>query len=213
MLLACISAAGLFLLWESGDQRDDIVYVALGASDAVGIGATRPSTDGWVPLVHGSMGADARLVNLGISGANVEEILTQEVPVALAADPTLVTIWPGVNDLRDGTDLTTFEIVLGKILARFSATTTHIVVVNVPDLRFLPAFAAVDPVELDAVVREWNAAIGRLAIAHRAVVVDLYSSSFELGAHPEYVSQDGFHPSSAGYRRIADLAIAVIGGS
>jgi len=29
----------------------------------------------------------------------------------------------------------------------------------------------------------------------------------ELGAHPEYISGDGFHPSSAGYRRIADLVL------
>ncbi len=213
VLVACMGVAGFFLLRESGDQGNDNVYVALGASDAVGIGASRPSTDGWVPLVHDSLDADARLVNLGISGASVEEILFQEVPVAVAAEPSLVTIWPGVNDLRDGTDLATFEIVLKQILEEFSSSTTQIIVANIPDLRFLPAFAAVDPVELDTMVKDWNTAISRVALAHRAIVVDLYSSSFELDAHPEYVSQDGFHPSSAGYRRIADLAIAAIGGS
>jgi lysophospholipase L1-like esterase len=39
------------------------------------------------------------------------------------------------------------------------------------------------------------------------MLVDLYSGWAELAAHPDYISADGFHPSSAGYRRLADLVL------
>jgi acyl-CoA thioesterase I len=40
------------------------------------------------------------------------------------------------------------------------------------------------------------------------VLVDLYGSWQDLAQHPEYVSTDGFHPSSEGYQRLADLFAA-----
>ena len=78
-----------------------------------------------------------------------------------------------------------------------------------PDLRALPSFARSDAAGLDARVREWNTAIAEVVGRHApdAVLVDLYGSWAELGAHPEYISGDGFHPSSAGYRRIADFVL------
>ena len=50
---------------------------------------------------------------------------------------------------------------------------------------------------------QWNAAISAAVTQYGAVLVDLYPS--DLVAHPEYVSGDGFHPSSAGSARLADL--------
>jgi lysophospholipase L1-like esterase len=44
------------------------------------------------------------------------------------------------------------------------------------------------------------------------VLVDVRGQSLELAQHPEYVSTDGFHPSSAGYMRIAELTLAALAG-
>ena len=40
---------------------------------------------------------------------------------------------------------------------------------------------------------------------HGDTLVDLYSHWQEVAQHPEYVSNDGFHPSSEGYQALADV--------
>jgi lysophospholipase L1-like esterase len=187
------------------------VYVALGASDAVGVGATRPTEEGWVPLVRAGLPDNPHLVNLGISGATLEAVISQELPILEDVRPDIVTIWVGVNDLRAGVPLATFTQQLDTLLGRVAATgPTAIAVLNVPDLQQVPDFQGHDPTTFDAEVRQWNTTIADVAADYGARLVDLYGQSLELNAHPEYVSADGFHPSSAGYRRIADLTLHVL---
>jgi len=40
------------------------------------------------------------------------------------------------------------------------------------------------------------------------VLLDLYHT--DLASHPNYISSDGFHPSSQGYAQLADLFWAAI---
>ncbi len=209
LAIAVIAAIALYAVArpDSDPVGAPQVYVALGASDAIGVGATRPAVEGWVPLVHAALPRDTHLVNLGVNGASLAEILALEVPVAVSAKPSLVTVWPGVNDLRGGVDATTFDSRLNELLSKLSVGRTRIVIANIPDLRLLRDFMSVDPVILDATVRAWNAIIARRSEQYGATLVDLYGGSLELEQHPEYISDDGLHPSSAGYRRIADLVL------
>jgi lysophospholipase L1-like esterase len=199
-------------------QRDDVtevpadVYVALGASDAVGVGADDPANQGWVPQFHATLPTGTNLLNLGISGATVHDVLVQQLPPALDAKPRWVTIWPGVNDLRRGIDREVFQRQLDQVLAQLNRSAAAgdtqqrtIIVLNIPDIRHLPVFADIDHQMLDQQVQAWNAGIADTARRHGAIVVDLYARWPELAVHPEYISSDGFHPSSAGYRRIAEL--------
>ncbi|HET8629337.1 MAG TPA: SGNH/GDSL hydrolase family protein [Thermomicrobiales bacterium] len=214
LFLAALALAGGGFWWagqRQGAAATPGVYVALGASDAVGVGADRPERDGWVPLVQAGLPPGTQLVNLGVSGATLGDVLAAQLPVALDARPRWVTLWPGVNDLRDGVALDTFAGQLDTLLGRLAgAPGATVVVLNIPDLRVLPAFAGVDHAQLDATVHQWNAVIADAARRHGALLVDLYAGWRELAAHPEYVSADGFHPSSAGYRRIADFALAAL---
>src|SRR5437763_7539697 len=74
-------------------------YVALGASDAWGTGASDPDDDNWpVDLAH-KLGNQTHLVNLCVPGITLHEALNVELPVALDAHPQLVTIWLAVDDL------------------------------------------------------------------------------------------------------------------
>ena len=66
-------------------------------------------------------------------------------------------------------------------------------------------FLGIDPRPVRYEVQRWNAAIGQVAHKHGATIVDLYAGWSELAQHPEYVSSDGFHPSTAGYARLAEL--------
>lgn len=213
VLIALISGGGLFW-WSTHDARsaaEPSVYVALGASDAVGVGADHPSSEGWVPLVSHGLPSDPQLINLGINGATVGDVIRQELPVAIDARPDWVSIWPGINDLRHDVSQATFTANLDTLLAQLTQqTTTRVIVLNIPDLRLVPAFATVDPVTLDQTVRDWNAMIARTAQQHNAILVDLYGHSQEIAGHNEDISSDGFHPSTAGYRRIADLVLKTV---
>lgn len=187
-------------------------YVALGASDAVGVGARNPETEGWVPRLHASMPPGTRLVNLGVSGAKLSDALRQQLPVALAAKPRVITVWLAVNDLRDHVPLSRYERDLDTLLGRLRSTGAVIAVGNVPDLSLLPIadevlrqYGVRSRAELRAEIDNWNAVIARLARRHGAVLVDLHAQWPELQAHPEYISADGFHPSTRGYARLADF--------
>src|ERR1700694_3163453 len=50
-----------------------ITYVALGASDAVGVGSNQPGSQGYVPLLAERLPKGSHLVNLGISGIHLHQ--------------------------------------------------------------------------------------------------------------------------------------------
>jgi acyl-CoA thioesterase I len=66
----------------------------------------------------------------------------------------------------------------------------------------------VDQAALESTVAEWNGVIADTTARHGAVLVDLFARWQDLAEHPEYVSTDGFHPSTAGYQQLADLFAA-----
>jgi lysophospholipase L1-like esterase len=191
--------------------RAAVTYVAVGASDAFGIGTRIPDQDNWPTALASALGPSVHLVNLGIPGATAEVANRDEVPLALVAQPDIITVFVGVNDLDEGIALDTFRTQMVTLLTTLSAeTSARIYVGNLPDLSLLPHFAADDPAQLRAEVHTWNAVIADAARSDDAVVVDLFDGWGELAKHPDYISADGFHPSSLGAARLADVFAAAI---
>lgn len=184
-----------------------LVYVALGASDSVGVGADKPEIEGWVPQLAGRLPAGSRLVNLGVSGSLLSDALRQQLPVALGSDPDVVTVWLAVNDFNAQIPLPRYQANLNNLLGQLAATHAQVYIANVPDLTRVPIYEqfGVKKSDLAPLVTAWNVAITQAADQHGATVVDLYTDWQELADHPEYVARDGFHPSAEGYRRLADL--------
>lgn len=193
-----------------------LVYVALGASDGVGIGAPNPARDGWVPQLHQRLPPGTRLINLGVSGSKLREAIEQQLPIALEARPDLVTIWLTVNDLNARVNLDSYERDLDYLLTSIQATRPRrILIGNVPALEQLPLVSVpgVSPARLAPEIARWNEVIARQAARHGATLVDIHAGWTELANHPEYVSADGFHPSAAGYQRLAELFYATLQAS
>jgi lysophospholipase L1-like esterase len=187
-----------------------LVYVAIGASETVGVGADDPATEGWVPRLAQRLGAQTRLRNLGVSGTLLSTALRDQLPQAIQAQPDLVTVWLAVNDLNAQVPLASYRADLDALLARLAGQThARVVVGNVPDLSLVPVYQGQDRAALRAEVGQWNTAIDQVAASHGAKVVDLHTGYAELALHPEYISADGFHPSAAGYVRVAELFYAV----
>lgn len=192
-----------------------VVYVALGASDAVGVGAADPNTQGYVPLLIARLPKDASALNLGVSGYRIHDALQTKLATALNAQPTLVTVWLAGNDFRGCTPLTTYLADLTSLLDQLrSKTKAQVFVANLPDMSLLPAMRpgsqglgacheTQTSQQLRAETQTWNAAIAQAVSSHGDDLIDLYRA--ELASHPEYISGDGFHPTSQGYQRLADL--------
>ena len=184
-----------------------LTYVAIGASDAVGVGARDPDTEGWVPRFAARIGGNPRVLNLGVSGSTLAQALEEQLGPALDAQPDVVTVWLAVNDLNARVPLDRYAADLDRLLGALASTRARVLVGNVPDLASLPVFAGSNQARVRAEVDRWNQVIAATAERHGARVVDLHARWNELAEHPEYVAQDGFHPSSAGYARLAELFV------
>jgi len=183
-------------------------YVAIGASDTVGYGVPNPNTEGWVPRFAAALPADTRTVNLGVSGITLHRAIAVDLPVALDAIPTLVTVWLAVNDLLAGVPLDSYRADLRTLLTALHAAHARVLIGNLPDLSLVPAAAGRLGADPAAIVATWNAAIAAAAQAAGATLVDIYGGWQELANHPEYAGPDGLHPSIDGYTRLAALFAA-----
>ena len=197
------------------DRNAPITYVALGDSTVEGVGATAPGRT-YVARLFAELRAvypSARVENLGKGGATSADVVTRQLPRALAARPDLVTLSVGPNDITTRQAVEQYERNLATIFAALREQTSAVVVVSlIPDLGITPRFR--DTPERDAVARQsvvFNEALRRRARSGGAVLVDLYTASRrEVPRHPELVGRDGYHPSDLGYARWAELTWQVV---
>lgn len=196
----------------SPQKYERLVYAAMGASDAVGIGAF-PLDNGYVYKIRDGLqerSEEVVLYNLGESGKRIGYIEDTELPAAIEVQPDLVTIWAGPNDIIHGTEVNKFEQALSNVLYQLRAQTSALIVIaNVPDLTVIPRFIVdPDPDVTVARVTDFNIAISEQAAAYNIPLVDLYSGGYANDW--EYVSIDGFHPSNKGHAKIAELFLDLI---
>ncbi|HEX8996892.1 MAG TPA: SGNH/GDSL hydrolase family protein [Ktedonobacterales bacterium] len=186
--------------------------VVMGASDAYGIGTYDPDRDNWPTQLAAALPQPTHLVNLGIPGATLAQAQQEELPVAVAQHARIVVLWLAVNDITDDVPLTTYIAQLHATLQtlRRESPASHVFVGNVPDLTRLPFFDGRDPASLRAQVDAWNAAIADTCASEGATLADLASAWGQFNEHPEYVSEDGLHPSVEGARALADFFDIVI---
>jgi acyl-CoA thioesterase I len=206
-----------------------LVYAAVGASETLGTGAKQPTADSWPQVFYRTALPQAAVYyNFGISGDTVARAITDQAPEALAVHPTLVTVWLNVNDLIAGVPAARYHDQLVQLLHTLRrGGTAQVLVANVPYLDRLPMYlachggtvvdatrcpisplASVDPPALSALVDAYNVAIADAARQEGAALVDLHARGETPDVHPEWVSADGFHPSTAGYAAIADAFAA-----
>ncbi|WP_323100822.1 SGNH/GDSL hydrolase family protein [Intrasporangium sp. YIM S08009] len=170
------------------------LWVALGDSMTQGIGATAPDR-GWVGQLDDRLtrrGWEHRVVNLGVNGARVEDLLDRQLPVLEALSTAdrpavLVTVLIGSNDIVLRRHRRSLVERFGRML---DLLPEHAVVSNLPNPRH-------EARAIDAMLRE-RAEAGRL------VLVDLRREGPR--SWRGRLASDRFHPNDRGY---ADLATIV----
>jgi acyl-CoA thioesterase-1 len=184
------------------------VYVAVGASETVGVGADNPATQAWPTVFFHTAGLPkgSTYLNVGISGATVQTALDKELGKAEADLPTVVTVWLNVNDIIARVSASTYEAGLRSLVHQLRrGGKTEVLVANTPPLDMIPvvkpfAFIA------EPIADQYNQAISRVVQAEGAVLVDLHAAGLAAeknGTAASLVGKDGFHPSTAGHAAVA----------
>ena len=183
-----------------------IVYVALGDSTGSGVGAR---DGGYVARLFKRIverRAESKLNNLCVSGATTGDVFRGQLERGVAADPDLITLGIGINDIGHGLTLDQFSKNYEQILSTLKEKTrARVVVTNIPDISSAPRIPGSMRAEYQRQIIQFNQALEEIATRHGATVFDIYSiTTQELPSHPEYFSSDGFHPSDAGYELWAE---------
>ena len=202
-----------------------LTYVAIGASESFGIGAVDPSRDAWPQVFYRTaLPRAATLIDLGIPGATVAAALQAEAPTAERLHPDLVTVWLNVNDIIQRVPPAVFESELGALVREVRSGGAEVLVANTPPLDRTPRLRQCQPyapaangcdrsrrLSISSVIRvvnAYNEAIARVANETGATVVDLHAWGERVdrsGDLARFIGSDGFHPSTYGYRQIADV--------
>jgi lysophospholipase L1-like esterase len=179
--------------------------VVLGDSIAHGTGAARPE-DALGPRLARALTAEGFAVELSVvavPGAASADLGAQ-VRRALPLHPDLAVVVVGANDLARFVPPASAAADLGAAVAALRAAGSDVVVVPAPDLALVPWI----PAAYRSLV---TAASAHLQARQVAVVREHGGRPAEIGsdvgaafaADPALFSADRFHPSSAGYARIA----------
>jgi acyl-CoA thioesterase-1 len=203
-----------------------VVYAAVGASETVGVGTPDPLRQAWPRVLWKTALPDAVFYDFGVSGSTVAQALVEQVPAVLAVHPDVVTVWLNVNDLIARVPVRTYGSELDALVGALRREgRTQVLVATAPRLDGLPAYRRCyptlspdcqiadqlrsagltlpPPAEVRARVDRYNAAIRRVAAKDGAIVVDLAALGNAPTTHPEYIADDGFHPSAAGAQIVA----------
>lgn len=202
----CLGFAGC----GGGTSEGEFEYVALGASDATGVGAS-PIDNGYVFRIKDGLersGYDVGLLNLGIPGVETDEVQNLELPLAIEEEPEVVTVFTGPNDIVAGISEADFTNDISEILQTLATDTqARVYIATIPDLTQLPRYQE-NPEQNVSVTRiqSFNAIIRSEAAKSGATLIELSDDPILDGE----VSDDGFHPNDDGHRRIAEAFLSAI---
>jgi lysophospholipase L1-like esterase len=186
-------------------------YVALGDSFTEGLDDPRPdgSLRGWADRVADAIAAAEGSVfyaNLAVRSRRMNEVVDEQVPVAVAMQPNLATIAAGGNDLLGvRVDVGRIADRLDEAVDALAATGATVVMftgfdprLHLPPGRLLARRTAA-----------FNERIRATARRHNALLGDLWHMR-EL-ADPALWSPDRLHLSSLGHRQIAGVVLEMLG--
>jgi acyl-CoA thioesterase-1 len=184
------------------ENSKPIHYLAIGDSTGVGVGAQQGG--GYVArlferIKHERPGST--LTNLCVSGATTSDLIELQLQRAIDERPDLVTVGIGINDITRMLPPDRFSQNYEEIVSRLkNETDARIVVSNLPDISYAPAIPISLRPQLQTQLVEYNRRIEEIAQRHEVHLADSYTPTHDLlPSHPEFFSEDGFHPSEIGY--------------
>ena len=105
-----------------------------------------------------------------------------------------------------------FALNLEEIVLALRKLSAPIAIANIPDVALSPTVARRVPRRLyERCIEIFNEHVTATAARHSLALVDLYGLSRQiLPGRPELWSEDGFHPSAAGYDQWAERMLPAV---
>jgi lysophospholipase L1-like esterase len=199
------------------DRRTWQRYIALGDSFTEGLSDADPSVPdafrGWADRLAGHLAAASPTgridyANLAIRGRLLPQVLAEQVPVALAAAPDLVSLVAGGNDLlRPGADPDRLAAELEAAVVSFREAGADVLLATGVDPRQTPIIR-----RTRGRVAVFNAHLWSIAARQGAVVLDQWGAAWVQDARM-WDPGDRIHLTAEGHRRTALAAAAALGVS
>ncbi|MFF7985729.1 SGNH/GDSL hydrolase family protein [Streptomyces sp. NPDC007901] len=183
--------------------------VAIGDSFTEGMSDLNPdgSYRGWADVLAGRMAARTpgfRYANLAVRGKLIAQIVEEQVDVAAAMRPDVITLVGGLNDtLRPKCDMGRVRDLLTEAVERLTPACEQLVLMRSPG-RQGPVLERFRPR-----MEELFACVDELAGRHGALVVDLYGAPSL--ADPRMWDVDRLHLTDEGHRRVAEAVWQTLG--
>jgi lysophospholipase L1-like esterase len=182
---------------------DSLTYVALGDSTVEGIGASHTSKT-YTAVIYSALQKSYRNVtylNLGKGGAQIADVIENQLKKTIAATPNLITISIGANDIFKRRSTKQFAAHLEILLKTLTEQTDTTIVINtIPDFSHVPSIPPVLRTYCKVQGKRFNKIIEKTAQTYNVIVADLYTHTKILGKnYPEIFAEDGLHPSDLGY--------------
>ncbi len=179
------------------------VYAAMGDSTVEGIGASHHSKSypslvfEKIKLTH----PNCQYHNFGKSGDRIRNVIENQLPLVLALKPNLVTISIGANDIRGRVKLSQFEKDLTYLVnALQRKTNAKIIINNIPDFSALPTLPIYIRIASKILIHRFNKSIEKVSENFGLTLVDIFKLSRQFCRQwRNFISNDGYHPSDAGY--------------
>ncbi|WP_369133679.1 SGNH/GDSL hydrolase family protein [Modestobacter sp. I12A-02662] len=197
------------------DRRSWQRYIAVGDSFTEGLSDPDPGTPdafrGWADRLAGHLAAASptgtvEYANLAIRGRLLAQVLDEQVPVARAAEPDLVSLVAGGNDLlRPGVDPDRLAADLETAVAAFREAGADVLLATGVDPRQTPIIR-----RTRGRVAVFNSHLWSIAARHGAVVLDQWGAAW-LQDLRMWDPGDRIHLTSEGHRRTALAAAAALG--
>lgn len=201
-----------YIVANNQTATSSLVYVALGDSLTSGVGANKYSQAYPYLLAQYLAGNDNQvtLKDYSVPGAKTQDLLDGLLPGAIKANPDVVTVLIGVNDIHGKISAQKFAANYEEILSRLSKETkAKIYIINIPFIGANSLIWQPHRYLYQARTNEFNKIIKQLALKYQVNYLDLYTSTYLLLREPGlHYSADLFHPSAEGYKIWADLIYA-----
>ncbi len=183
--------------------------VAVGDSFTEGMSDLLPdgSYRGWADVLAGRMAARTsgfRYANLAVRGKLIAQIVDEQVDLAAAMRPDVITLVGGLNDtLRPKCDMGRVRGLLTEAVERLAPSCEQLVLMRSPG-RQGPVLERFRPR-----MEELFGCVDELAVRHGAKVVDLYGAASL--ADPRLWDVDRLHLTAEAHRRVAEAVWQTLG--
>jgi lysophospholipase L1-like esterase len=185
-------------------------YIALGDSCAEGLDDPYPDGKtyrGWTDLTAAKLATvtpGLEYANLAVRGRRLDQILTEQVPLAVEQRPDLVTLFGGGNDLLQNRWQSTARS-LDATVAALAEVAHTVVLFTLPNIARLPGLGRLRPR-----VTQFNNLVAATADRYGALVVDVREDPY--CDDQRLYGPDRLHLGALGHQRVAAHVLAALDG-